>query len=112
RRGGVLVCVFLDSFVALAVLMNVAAYWFSDKIALKASRAQPIEPGTAPELEAAVQDLAHRAGLPGPRLYLIPSEQPNAFATGRNPQHAAVAVTQGLLHHMPMEQVRGVLAHE
>jgi heat shock protein HtpX len=110
--GGVLGGGFLYIFVALAVLMNVVGYWFSDKIALKASRAQPIEPGAAPELEAAVQDLAHRAGLPVPRLYLIPSEQPNAFATGRNPQHAAVAVTQGLLNHMPMEQVRGVLAHE
>src|SRR5262249_14900081 len=99
-------------FVGLAVLMNVAGYWFSDKLALKASRAQPLEPGSAPELEAAVRDLAQRAELPVPRLYLIPSEQPNAFATGRNPQHAAVAVTQGLLQHLPPDQVKGVLAHE
>ena len=103
---------FLYIFVGLAVLMNVAGYWFSDRLALKASRAQPVEPGTMPELEGMVQDLAQRAKVPVPRLYLIPSEQPNAFATGRNPQHAAVAVTQGLLQHLPPDQVRGVLAHE
>ena len=99
-------------FVALAVLMNVVGYWFSDKLALKASRAQPVEPGKLPELEGIVQDLAQRAQLPVPRLFLIPSDQPNAFATGRKPQHAAVAVTQGLLEHLPPDQVRGVLAHE
>jgi heat shock protein HtpX len=99
-------------FAALAVLVNVAGYWFSDRLALRASRAQPVEPGTMTELEAVVADLASRAGVPAPRLYLIPSEQPNAFATGRNPQHAAVAVTHGLLQHLPIEQVRGVLAHE
>jgi len=103
---------FLYLFVGLAVLMNVAGYWFSDKLALRASRAQPVEPGTLPELEAMVQDLAQRAAVPTPRLYLIPSEQPNAFATGRNPQHAAVAVTEGLLQHLPPAQVKGVLAHE
>jgi heat shock protein HtpX len=65
-----------------------------------------------PELEAIVHDLARRARVPAPRLYTIPSEQPNAFATGRNPQHAAVAVAEGLLHHLPLEQVEGVLAHE
>jgi heat shock protein HtpX len=99
-------------FVALAVLMNVVGYWFSDKIALKASRAKPVEPGAIPWLEATVQDLSARAGVPTPRLYLIPSEQPNAFATGRNPKHAAVAVTEGLLQHLPEDQVKGVLAHE
>jgi heat shock protein HtpX len=103
---------FLYIFVGLAVLMNVAGYWFSDRLALKASRAQPVEPGTMPELEGMVQDLAQRAQVPVPRLFLIPSEQPNAFATGRNPQHAAVAVTQGLLQHLPPDQVKGVLAHE
>jgi heat shock protein HtpX len=103
---------FLYIFVGLAVLMNVGGYWFSDKLALKASRAQPVEPGTIPELEGIVQDLAQRAQVPVPRLYLIASEQPNAFATGRNPEHAAVAVTQGLLQHLPTEQLRGVLAHE
>jgi heat shock protein HtpX len=103
---------FLYIFVGLAVLMNVGGYWFSDKLALKASRAQPVEPGTMPELEGMVQDLAQRAQVPVPRLFLIPSEQPNAFATGRNPKHAAVAVTQGLLQHLPPDQVKGVLAHE
>jgi heat shock protein HtpX len=103
---------FLYIFVGLALLMNVVGYWFSDKLALKASRAQPVEPGTMPELEGMVEDLAQRAQVPVPRLYLIPSEQPNAFATGRNPNHAAVAVTQGLLQHLPPDQVRGVLAHE
>jgi heat shock protein HtpX len=110
--GGLLGGGFLYIFVALAVLMNVAGYWFSDRLALRASRAQPVEPGTMPELEGIVQDLAQRAQVPEPRLYLIPSEQPNAFATGRNPQHAAVAVTEGLLQQLPPDQVRGVLAHE
>lgn len=110
--GGALGGGFLYVFVALAVLMNVVGYWFSDKIALKASRAQPVAPGQLPQLEAIVKDLARRAEVPVPRLYLIPSEQPNAFATGRNPEHAAVAVTQGLLAHMPTAQVKGVLAHE
>jgi heat shock protein HtpX len=99
-------------FAAVAVAMNLVGYWFSDKIALKASRAQPVEPGALPWLEAAVQDLAARASVPTPRLYLIPSEQPNAFATGRNPEHAALAVTEGLLGHLPQDQVKGVLAHE
>jgi heat shock protein HtpX len=99
-------------FVGLAVLMNVAGYWFSARIALAASRARPAKPGELPELEAMVEDLAGRAGLPVPRLFLIPSDQPNAFATGRNPSHAAIAVTQGLLFQLPEEEVRGVLAHE
>ena len=99
-------------FVALAVLMNVAGYWFSDKLALKASRARPLERGEIPELERIAGFLAQRANVPVPRLYLIPSDQPNAFATGRNPQHAAVAVTEGLLHQLPTDEVKGVLAHE
>jgi heat shock protein HtpX len=110
--GGVIGGGALYIFVALAVLMNVVGYWFSDKLALKASRAQPVEPGTLPELEGIVQDLAQRARVPVPRLFLIPSEQPNAFATGRNPKHAAVAVTQGLLQYLPPDEVKGVLAHE
>jgi Zn-dependent protease with chaperone function len=80
---------FLYAFVALAVIMNVFGYWFSDSIALKASRAQPVNPGTRPALETMVHDLAERAQLPVPRLYTIASQQPNAFATGRNPRHAA-----------------------
>ncbi len=99
-------------FVALAVLMNVAGYWFSDKLALAASRARPLEPGEIPELEEIARDLARRAGVPVPRLYLIGSAQPNAFATGRDPAHAAVAVTDGLLRQLPEDEVRGVLAHE
>ncbi len=99
-------------FIAFAVLMNVAGYWFSDKIALAASRAQPVSEQEAPELYRTIRELTERAELPMPRVYLIPSEQPNAFATGRNPKHSAVAVTQGLLHHLSPDQVRGVLAHE
>ena len=99
-------------FVALAIAMNVVGYWFSDKIALKASRAQAVAPGTLPQLEASVARLADRAEVPVPRLYIIPSDAPNAFATGRNPQHAAVAVTEGLLTHLPAREVEGVLAHE
>jgi heat shock protein HtpX len=99
-------------FVALAVLMNVVGYWFSDRIALRASNALALEPGEIPALEQIVRDLAARAAVPVPRLYVIPSSQPNAFATGRNAQHAAVAVTEGLLRSLPVDQIRGVLAHE
>jgi heat shock protein HtpX len=103
---------FLYLFAGLAAGLNVVGYWFSDGLALKASRARPVAHGTMPELEAMVQDLAQRAQVPAPRLYTIPSGQPNAFATGRNPQHAAVAVTEGLLHALGSDQVKGVLAHE
>jgi heat shock protein HtpX len=99
-------------FIVIAVVMNLVSYWFSDKIAIKASRAREVPPAELPEVRAMVADLARRFEVPVPKLYLIPSEQPNAFATGRNPAHAAVAVTQGLLQHMPADQVRGVLAHE
>jgi heat shock protein HtpX len=103
---------FLYLFVALAVLMNLVGYFFSDRIALKTSRARPLPEAEAPELHRIVRDLAQRADVPMPRVYLIPSEQPNAFATGRNPQHAAVAVTEGLLRHLNTEQAAAVLAHE
>jgi heat shock protein HtpX len=99
-------------FLAIALIFNFAMFWFSDRIALKMSRAQPVEQHQAPQLYQDVHELTERAGLPMPRLFLIPSEQPNAFATGRSPAKSAVAVTQGLLQHMPREQVRGVLAHE
>jgi heat shock protein HtpX len=99
-------------FVALAVLMNVAAFWFSDRFAIKTSRAQPLDESQAPELHRMVQELSQRFQVPVPRLYLIASDQPNAFATGRSPKHAVVAVTEGLLRHLPPDQVRGVLAHE
>jgi heat shock protein HtpX len=99
-------------FAIVAAGFNLVMYWFSAKLALKSSRARPLADDEAPELHAMVRDLAQRAEIPVPSLHLIPSEQPNAFATGRNPQNAAVAVTEGLLQHMPSEQVRGVLAHE
>jgi heat shock protein HtpX len=102
----------LVAFLVIALVFNFAMFWFSDKIALKTSRARPVDEREAPELYQDVRDLTERAGLPMPRLFLIPSEQPNAFATGRSQSNAAVAVTEGLLHHMPRAQVRGVLAHE
>ncbi|MGH3072495.1 MAG: zinc metalloprotease HtpX [Gaiellaceae bacterium] len=99
-------------FAGIAVLFNLVMFWFSDKLALKSSRARPLEQGEAPELYRDVEEIAGRAGVPMPRLYLIPSEQPNAFATGRSPKRSAVAVTEGLLRYLPREQVKGVLAHE
>lgn len=95
-----------------AVVMNFGAYWFSDKIALRMSRARPLSRDQAPELHAMVERLCASGGLPIPRIYLIPSEQPNAFATGRNPQNAAVAVTQGILRTLEPHELEGVLAHE
>jgi heat shock protein HtpX len=88
------------------------SYWFSDKIAIKAARAVEVTPEQAPEYHQIVGDLAAKAGIPKPRLYIAPSDQPNAFATGRNPRHAAVSVNQGLLQLMSWDEVRGVLAHE
>jgi heat shock protein HtpX len=102
----------IAAFLVIALAFNFAMYWFSDRIALKMSRARPLEPGEAPEVVIDVQDLATRARIPVPRLYLIPSQQPNAFATGRNPKKSAVAVTEGLITLMPRDQVRAVLAHE
>lgn len=99
-------------FLVIAVGFNFAMFWFSDRLALKLSRARPLEPGEAPDLVADVEDLSQRARIPVPRLFLIPAQQPNAFATGRSPKHSAVAVTEGLLALMPREQVRGVVAHE
>jgi heat shock protein HtpX len=99
-------------FVIFSVFMNFAAYWMSDKFAIRAARAQEVSEAEAPEIHQLVGELAQLYDLPKPRVYLIPSDQPNAFATGRNPEHAAVAVTQGLLQYMPRDQVRGVLAHE
>ena len=97
-------------FVALA--MNFVSYWFSDKMVLAAYGAQPIEEASAPRLYAIVHRLATRAGIPMPRVYLIPSETPNAFATGRNPEHAVVAVTEGIMRILDEEELEGVLAHE
>jgi heat shock protein HtpX len=99
-------------FAGIAIVFNLVMFWFSDRLALKASRARPVERSEAPELYRDIEEIAATAGLPMPRVYLIPSEQPNAFATGRSPKKAAVAVTEGLLRYLPREQVRGVLAHE
>ena len=96
----------------LALAMNFFSYWFSDRIVLRMYRAQPIDEGQSPRLYAVVRRLATRAGIPMPRVYLIPSETPNAFATGRNPQHAAVAVTEGIMRLLDEEELEGVLAHE
>ena len=93
-------------------MLNVGVYWFSDRIALKANGARPMQPGEAPQVERIVRDLTGRAGIPMPALYIIDRPEPNAFATGRNPSHAAVAVTTGILGIMDERQLRGVLAHE
>ncbi|RJP25097.1 MAG: zinc metalloprotease HtpX [Candidatus Abyssobacteria bacterium SURF_5] len=95
-----------------ALIMNVGSYWFSDKLVLKMYRAQPVSPNEAPRLYSMVQELALSAGLPMPRVYIIPSQSPNAFATGRNKNHAVVAVTQGILSLLDENELRGVLAHE
>jgi len=96
----------------LALLMNFFSYWFSDKIVLKMYRAQQVDEAASPTLYRIVHRLAQRAGMPMPKVYIIPQAQPNAFATGRNPQHAAVAATQGLLQIMDEEELEGVIAHE
>ncbi len=96
----------------MAGVMNLGAYWFSDRIALAMSGAQPVDEGQAPQLYGMVHRLATRAGLPMPRLYVIPEDAPNAFATGRNPEHAAVAVTQGITRILDDNELEGVIAHE
>jgi heat shock protein HtpX len=96
----------------MAMVMNFGSYWFSDRIVLAMYRAQPVAEAQAPGLYRIVRTLATRAGIPMPRIYLLPDEAPNAFATGRNPQHAAVAVTDGIMRIMSEEELEGVLAHE
>ena len=105
-RQGMIVALFF------AAGMNFFSYWYSDKIVLSMYRAREITPREGPEIYEMVQTLSERAGLPMPRVYVIPQDTPNAFATGRNPDHAVVAVTQGLLKLMDKEEVAGVLAHE
>jgi heat shock protein HtpX len=96
----------------VAVGMNFFSYWFSDKLVLKMYNAQEVDASSAPQFYAMVADLAQRAGLPMPRVYLIEENAPNAFATGRNPEHAAVAATTGILRTLSERELRGVMAHE
>ena len=104
--GGIL------TFAIIAVVFNFAMYWFSGKMALKMSRAVEVSEAEAPELHRMIATLADRAGVPKPGVYVTPSEQPNAFATGRNPKHAAIAVTQGIQRSLSARELEGVLAHE
>jgi heat shock protein HtpX len=99
-------------FTLFAFALNIGAYFFSDKIVLKMHRAEPVDERQAPRLYAIVRELAMRAEIPMPRVYRIPSPQPNAFATGRNPKHGVVAVTDGILQILTERELRGVLAHE
>ncbi len=93
-------------------VMNVFSYWFSDKMVLKMYNAQEVDETSAPQFYGMVRDLAQRANLPMPRVYIIDEQQPNAFATGRNPEHAAVAATSGILQLLSASELRGVMAHE
>ena len=97
---------------AVALAMNFFSYWFSDKIVLKMYRAREVDEGSAPQFVGMVRELAQRANLPMPRVYLIDEPAPNAFATGRNPQHAAVAATTGIIRSLSERELRGVMAHE
>jgi heat shock protein HtpX len=105
-RGG------MQAAFVFACLMNLGSYWFSDKIVLAMYRAKPVTPAEAPDLCRIVQGLALRANIPMPKVYLIPSAVPNAFATGRNPQHAAVAVTTGIMDRLNQKELEAVLGHE
>ena len=105
-RGGLMVAL------AFALVMNFVSYWFSDRIVLSMSGAQPVDEAQAPGLYRIVRTLALRAGIPLPRIYLMDSDAPNAFATGRNPEHAAVAVTPGIMRVLDETELEGVLAHE
>ena len=105
-RGGVYI-----AFI-FALILNFGSYWFSDKIVLKMYKAQEVSESAAPELFQMVRNLALKASLPMPRVFIIPEETPNAFATGRNEQHAVVAVTQGIMRILSREELEGVIAHE
>lgn len=97
---------------ALGGAMNIFAYWFSDAMVLRMYNAQEVDAASAPQFYSIVRELSQRAGLPMPRVYLIDEAQPNAFATGRNPEHAAVAATSGILQLLTTRELRGVMAHE
>ena len=96
----------------IALVMNFGSYWFSDKIVLRMYNAQAVTEAELPDLYRLVRQFTHQAGLPMPRLYIIPDDSPNAFATGRNPSHAAVAVTEGILKLLSWEELAGVIGHE
>ncbi len=98
--------------IVIATIMNVGMYWFSDKLVLRMYNAQPVSEAQAPELHAIVRTLTQKAGMPMPKVYIMPEETPNAFATGRNPEHAVVAVTQGIMRLLSREELTGVIAHE
>lgn len=110
--GGALGPGYLYGFTVLAVLLNLGAYFFSDRIVLRMHGAQEVSPEQAPSLHRIVDELARRAQIPKPRVCVIPEEQPNAFATGRNPRHGVVAVTAGIMRILDERELRGVLAHE
>ncbi len=97
---------------ALAMFMNVGSYWYSDKIVLSMYKARQLSPNDAPQVYSMVEEMAANAGIPTPRLYVIDQEAPNAFATGRNPENAVVAVTSGIMRILTPEELRGVIAHE
>ncbi len=99
-------------FFIFALLMNFFSYWFSDKIVLMMYRAQPVTEAEAPELYSVVRGLVQKAGMPMPKVYIIPDDSPNAFATGRNPNHAAVAATVGILRLLTRQELEGVMGHE
>jgi heat shock protein HtpX len=96
----------------LALAMNFVSYWFSDRIVLSMYGAQEVGPAEAPQLHQIVEELSREAGIPKPKIYIIPDDSPNAFATGRNPQHAAVAATKGIMRLLTPTELKGVLAHE
>ncbi|MEF2230415.1 MAG: zinc metalloprotease HtpX [Pseudodesulfovibrio sp.] len=95
-----------------AMVMNVGSYWYSDKLVLRMYKARELSPGDAPHIHRVVEEMAARAGIPKPRIVLIPQDAPNAFATGRNPENAVVAVTRGIVAILDPEELRGVLGHE
>lgn len=110
--GGAIAPGALGFLVALALLMNLGAYFWSDRIVLRMHGARPVTAEEAPDLHRMVEQLSERAGIDKPRLFLIPSPQPNAFATGRSPRHGVVAVTEGILRLLDRRELRGVIAHE
>ena len=110
--GGALGPGYFYAFLCLAILLNFGAYFFSDRLVLKMSGAQEVSPEEAPELHRMVEELAQRAQIPKPKVCIIPDSQPNAFATGRNPQHGVVAATEGIMQLLTARELRGVMAHE